>query len=70
MGDQLFRFTGFELDPPRAELRGPDGRAIKLRPKTFDMLQLFAVNPGRVLGKQELLATIWPNVNVGDDSLF
>jgi DNA-binding winged helix-turn-helix (wHTH) protein/tetratricopeptide (TPR) repeat protein len=70
MGDRLFRFAGFELDPPRAELRGPEGAAIKLRPKTFDMLRLFAANPGRVLGKRELLEAIWPNVNVGDDSLF
>src|SRR5580698_4915770 len=70
MGDRLFRFAGFELDPPRAELRGPEGAAIKLRPKTFDMLRLLAANPGRVLGKRELLEAIWPNVNVGDDSLF
>src|ERR1700761_2858891 len=70
MGDRLFRFAGFELDPPRAELRDPEGRAIKLRPKTFDMLRLFAANPGRGLGKRELLDAIWPNVNVGDDSLF
>src|ERR1700761_7928551 len=34
------------------------------------MLRLFAATPGRVLGKRELLNAIWPNVNVGDDSLF
>jgi DNA-binding winged helix-turn-helix (wHTH) protein len=61
---------GFELDPLRAELRGPDGDAIKLRPRTFEMLRLFAGNAGRVVGKQELLETLWPNVNVGDGSLF
>ena len=38
----MFRFAGFELDQQRAELRGPDGGAIKLRPKTFEMLRLFA----------------------------
>lgn len=68
--DQVFRFAGFELDPPRAELRGPGGEAIKLRPKTFEMLRLFANNAGRVVSKRELLDAIWPNVNVGDDSLF
>ncbi|MBX9840272.1 MAG: winged helix-turn-helix domain-containing protein [Xanthobacteraceae bacterium] len=66
----MFRFAGFELDPERAELRGPDGGAIKLRPKTFEMLRLFAANAGRVLSKQELMEAIWPNVHVGEDSLF
>lgn len=66
----MFRFAGFELDQQRAELRGPDGGAIKLRPKTFEMLRLFAANSGRVLSKQELMAAVWPNIHVGEDSLF
>ncbi len=66
----MFRFAGFHLDPQRAELRGPDGNAIKLRPKTFQMLRLFAANAGRILSKAELMETIWPNVHVGEDSLF
>lgn len=70
MGDQLLRFAGFELDQQRAELRGPDGAPIKLRPKTFEMLRLFAASGGRVLSKQELMEAVWPNVHVGEDSLF
>jgi DNA-binding winged helix-turn-helix (wHTH) protein/tetratricopeptide (TPR) repeat protein len=66
----VFRFAGFELDPQRAELRGSGGEAIKLRPKSFDMLQVFAANAGRVLSKRELIDAVWPNVHVGDDSLF
>lgn len=66
----MLRFAGFVLDQQRAELRGPDGAPIKLRPKTFDMLRLFLAHPGRVLSKPELMAAIWPNVYVGDDSLF
>jgi DNA-binding winged helix-turn-helix (wHTH) protein/Tfp pilus assembly protein PilF/TolB-like protein len=66
----VLRFTGFELDPQRAELRGPDGETIRLRPKSFDLLQLFAANAGRVLSKQELIEAIWPKVHVGEDSLF
>ena len=69
-GGTVFRFAGFELDQERAELRGPDGAAIKLRPKTFEMLRLFAANAGRVLSKQELMEAVWPNVHVGEDSLF
>jgi hypothetical protein len=37
--------AGFELDRQRAELRGRDGEAIKLRRKTFAMLSLFAPTP-------------------------
>jgi DNA-binding winged helix-turn-helix (wHTH) protein/tetratricopeptide (TPR) repeat protein len=66
----VLRFAGFSLDQQRAELRGPDGEVIKLRPKTFDMLCLFAANAGRVLSKQELIAAVWPDVHVGEDSLF
>ncbi len=70
LGDHLLRFAGFELDLQRAELRGADGTPIKLRPKTFEMLRLFATSGGRVLSKQELMEAVWPNVHVGEDSLF
>jgi DNA-binding winged helix-turn-helix (wHTH) protein/tetratricopeptide (TPR) repeat protein len=66
----VYRFAGFDFDRLRAELRGPDGKAIKLRPKTFDMLALFAANAGRIISKQELMEAVWPNVHVGEDSLF
>ncbi|MDA9443779.1 transcriptional regulator CadC [Bradyrhizobium sp. CCBAU 51745] len=66
----MLRFAGFELDQQRAELRSADGVAIKLRPKTFEMLRLFATSGGRVLSKQELMEAVWPNVHVGEDSLF
>jgi len=64
------RFAGFELDEERAELRGPDGALVRLRPKTFEMLRLFVANAGRVLSKQELMEAVWPNVHVGEDGLF
>jgi DNA-binding winged helix-turn-helix (wHTH) protein/tetratricopeptide (TPR) repeat protein len=66
----LRRFAGFELDQQRAELRGPDGEAIKLRPKTLGLLILLAANAGRVVSKQQLMDAVWPNVHVGEDSLF
>lgn len=66
----MLKFTGFELDQQRSELRGLDGQIIKLRPKTFDLLRLLAANPGRIVGKHELMAAVWPNVHVSEDSLF
>ncbi len=69
-GKHVLRFAGFELDQRRAELRDASGSPIRLRPKSFDMLHLFAANAGRVVTKQELMEAIWPNVHVGEDSLF
>jgi DNA-binding winged helix-turn-helix (wHTH) protein/tetratricopeptide (TPR) repeat protein len=66
----VLRFSGFELDSERAELRRPDGGTIKLRPKTLEMLRLFVANAGRVVSKQQLMEAAWPNVHVGEDSLF
>ncbi|WP_152093040.1 winged helix-turn-helix domain-containing protein [Rhizobium dioscoreae] len=66
----MFYFAGFGLDPDRAELHGPDGSAIRLRPKTFELLKLLVANNGRVVGKQELMEAVWPGIYVGEDSLF
>src|SRR5947208_3644389 len=68
----VLRFSGFELDSERAELRRPDGdgETVKLRPKTLEILRLLAGNAGCVLSKQQLMEAVWPNVHVGEDSLF
>src|SRR5829696_6921110 len=66
----VLRFSGFELDSDRAELRAPDGGTIRLRPKTLEILRLLAGSSGRVLSKQQLMEAVWPNVHVGEDSLF
>lgn len=66
--DSTRAFGPFTLDLQRAALTR-DGRPVLLRPKTFGLLTYFADHPGRVLGKQELLAAVWPGVVVTDDSL-
>ncbi len=66
----MFYFAGFGLDPDRAELHRPDGSAIRLRPKTFELLKLLVANNGRVVGKQELMEAVWPGIYVGENSLF
>ena len=66
----MLRFAGFELDEQRAELCGPDGEVVRLQPKPFAMLQVFAANAGRTLSKQELMQAVWPNIHVAEDSLF
>ena len=62
------RFGEFRLDPVRAEFTRL-GQPVALRPKTYALLSLFAASPGRVLGKDELLAALWPNAVVAEGSL-
>lgn len=64
----VVRFGEFRLDPVRAEFTC-SGELVALRPKTYALLTLLAANPGRVLGKGELLAALWPKTVVTDGSL-
>ena len=40
-----------------------------LRPKAEALLRVFLAHPGRLFGKDELIATVWPAAVVTDDSL-
>ena len=46
-----------------------DGQPVHLRAKTFALLAYLARNAGRVIGKDELLSAVWPDVIVTEDSL-
>ena len=65
---QSLTFGRFVLDLKRGCLL-LDGREITLRPKTFAVLQYLATHPGRLIGKEELLEAVWPNLVVTDDTL-
>jgi TolB-like protein/DNA-binding winged helix-turn-helix (wHTH) protein len=61
-------FNDYVLDFQRGCLLAGD-EEIALRPKTFEFLRHLVSNPGRLVSKDELLAVVWPNVVVTDDSL-
>ena len=64
----IYRFGEFTLDLARGcLLKGQD--EIKLRPKVYEALKYLVENPGRLVGKQELIQAIWPDTFVTDDSL-
>ena len=63
-----FEFAGHVLDLRQGRLR-KDGLDVALRRKSLSLLAYLVQNSGRVLGKEELVAAIWPNVEVSDDSL-
>ncbi|WP_298832438.1 winged helix-turn-helix domain-containing protein [uncultured Piscinibacter sp.] len=64
-----FPLAGHVLDLGSDELRGPDGAPVELRPQAFQVLRFLALNAGRVVGKDELHAAVWPGLVVTDDSL-
>ena len=46
------------------------GRIVRqVEPKIMDLLFLLASRPGEVFSREEVLAALWPDVVVGDDSL-
>ena len=64
----IYQFGEFSLDVARACVFKA-GEEIKLRPKVFETLKYLVENPGRLIGKQELMQAVWPDAFVTDDSL-
>jgi DNA-binding winged helix-turn-helix (wHTH) protein/TolB-like protein len=65
---EVLVFAGFTLDERGRRLTAGD-RRIALRAKSFDVLVVLARNAGRPVGKDELMAEVWPDVVVGDESI-
>ena len=65
----MLEFGAFRLDPDRRELLR-DGKPLAVQAKLFDTLVLLAENRGRVVEKQELLDSVWPDTHVEESTLF
>jgi eukaryotic-like serine/threonine-protein kinase len=63
-----YEFGPFRVDPAQRVLLR-DGRTVALQPKAFEILLLLVRNPGRLIGKEELLSTIWPGLVVEESNL-
>ena len=57
------------LDLARGELFTEQGERAALRPKALELLCVLGVHAGEVVGKEELIHRVWPDVVVTDDSL-
>src|SRR5262245_33175474 len=63
-----YRFGPFRLDIRERRLsRG--SQAIPLRLKVFETLRALVENAGRLVAKQELLDTVWPDSTVEENNL-
>ena len=56
------------VDPETNEL-SRNGATVRIEPKAMDVLMLLAARVGRVVARDELLASAWPGVVVGDEAL-
>lgn len=46
-----------------------DGAPVSVTPKIFDMLLFFLENPNRLLGKDEIMRTVWPDTHIDEATL-
>lgn len=64
-----YEFDGRRLDLRRGVLFAGDGTEIPLRPKSFALLRLLVENAGRLLDRDTIMAAVWPDVIVSDESI-
>ena len=65
----LVQIADLTLDLRQEELRDETGARVDLRNRSFGVLRHLVKNAGRVVSKDELLATNWPGLSVTEDSL-
>ena len=63
-----YHFGPFVLDTRQHALL-KEGKAVGLTPKTYDMLLVLVQNHGRMLSKDELMNTLWPDSFVEEANL-
>jgi TolB-like protein/DNA-binding winged helix-turn-helix (wHTH) protein len=61
-------FGPYSLSAAERELR-LEGERVQLSPRVFDTLLALASNPGRLLDKDELMRTVWPETVVEENNL-
>ena len=66
--DEEYEFGSYRLNVSECKL-WHDGKEIKLRPKLFNLLVIFIEHQGRMLEKEELIRSLWPDSVVEDSNL-
>jgi eukaryotic-like serine/threonine-protein kinase len=54
---------------PDERLLLKDGQPVPVTPKAFDLLAILAANPGRLLTKEHLMQSVWPDTVVEESNL-
>lgn len=66
---RCYRFAGYRLDTVTREITAPHGTTVALKARTFDVLRYLIEHRERVVGKDELLAAVWPGRIVEENNL-
>src|SRR5262245_26508685 len=67
-GDLLYLFEDFTLDTERRELRRVDAQ-VAIEPMVFDLLAYLVENRQRVVGRDDLIASVWNGRIVSESAL-
>jgi len=68
MKNRCYRFDEVEIDPQNLIVTvGSENRPLE--PKSFRLLLFLVENPGRALPKEEIMAAVWSDAFVSDNSL-
>ncbi|MBP9182628.1 MAG: response regulator [Fuscovulum sp.] len=62
---RVVNFAGFTFDTAARHVAGPDGGGIQLTRAEYELLRTFVLNPGIVLSRDRLLASITHRQNAG-----
>ena len=68
LAKNFYEFDSFQVDA-RRRLLFHEGRPVHVTPKAFDILLGLVRSGGRVISKDELMTTIWPNCYVEEGNL-
>ena len=64
----IYEFGPFVLDTPQ-HLLLREGQPVAIGPKTYDTLLFFLKHKGRMVTKQELMESLWPESYVEESNL-
>ena len=59
-GEASTTICDLQIDRERREVK-VDGKVIRLKTREFDLLEVLALKPGRVMARETLLAAAWPD---------
>ncbi len=68
MNGYRYAFDNFEIEPANRTLLR-DGKTVLMTGKVFDVLLVFAENPGRLLEKDEMIERVWGDSFVEEGNL-
>jgi DNA-binding winged helix-turn-helix (wHTH) protein len=64
-----YRFCSLTLHVDCELLLAADGAELPLRPKSFALLLLLVRNAGRTVSKEEIMASVWPDLIVTENNI-